>query len=203
MLTGTFVDVGEATEKFDLTKLTVGGKYASGDVNVQTLTSVGATDKMYSFIKDRKDNWYWKNDDTGETIAEGDVVFESGDGLWVGGVDTATLTIAGAVSAEDHLITLQDGFTATGNMTPVEIDLTGIIPGGKYESGDINIQTLTASGATDKMYSFVKDRKDNWYWKNDDTGDTIAEGDVKFAAGAGLWISGVDGATLTIQAPTL
>ena len=199
MLTGTFVDVSGAKE-VDLTKIVTGGDYASGDINVQTLTATGATDQMYSFVKDRKGNWYWKNDDTGDKIAEGDVVFTSGTGLWIGGVDGATLTFAGAVSTEDNVISLQDGFSATGNMTPVAVDLTTIVPGGDYASGDINVQTLTATGATDQMYSFVKDRKGNWYWKNDDTGDKIAEGDVYFPAGAGLWVAGVEGATITIPA---
>ena len=203
MMTPCFVNVADATAGVDLLDLVAGGDYASGDINVQTLTSAGITDKSYAFKKDRKGNWFWQDVDTNVTIERGDVTFSQGDGLWVAGVDNASLTSAGAVSTDDTTIPLQDGATACGNMTPVNLDLTSIIPGGTYGSGDINIQTLTSAGITDRSFAFKKDRKGNWFWQDVDTNETIAEGDVTFAPGAGLWVAAVDGATITIPGPTL
>ena len=203
MMTPCFVNVADAEAGMDLTALIAGGEYGSGDIMVQTLTADGLADKSYSFNKDRKGNWFWSDVDTGDKIAEGDVVFSKGTGLWVYGVVDASLTSAGAVSTSDAVVPLTEGFTACGNMMAVEIDLTSIIPGGEYGSGDIMVQTLTPAGLADKSYSFNKDRKGNWFWSDVDTGDKIAEGDVKFAPGAGLWVYGVDGATITIPGPTL
>ena len=201
MVSPCFVNVADDSAGIDLTSLNVGGTYASNDINIQTLTEIGTTDKSYIYTKDRKGNWMWKDVDEGTVISEGDVMFKTGTGLWVAGVDDATITAAGAVSKSDVVIPLVDGFVATGNMSPVAVDLTSIIPGGTYASNDINIQTLTEIGTTDKSYIFTKDRKGNWMWKDVDEGTTIAEGDVIFEAGKGLWVGGVEGATITIPAP--
>ena len=203
MMTPCFVNVTDEAAGVDLLDLTAGGEYASNDIQIQTLTAFGLPDKTYIFTKDRKGNWFWKDADTGATIEAGDVTFFAGDGLWVSGVDAATLTSAGAVSTKDITINLQEGSTACGNMTPVAIDLTSIVPGGEYASNDIQIQTLTSTGLPDKTYIFTKDRKGNWFWKDADTGATIEVGDVSFDAGAGLWVGGVNGATITIPGPTL
>ena len=203
MMTPCFVDVVDEDAGIDLTKLIVGGDFSADDVGVQTLTDAGFTDKTYTYGKDRKGNWFWSDFDTGDKIEEGDVVFQKGEGLWVSGVDSTSLTSAGAVSTADTVVELREGFTATGNMTPVAIDLTSIVPGGEYSADDVGIQTLTDAGFTDKTYTFGKDRKGNWFWSDFDTGDKIEEGDVTFAPGAGLWVSGVDGATITIPGPTL
>ena len=203
MVAPTFVDVTDAKKGQDLTALVAGGDYGSGDISVQTLTELGETAEMYEFVKDCKGRWFWRNADTGDEIAAGDVNFEYGTGLWVSGVDDTQLTIAGQVSTADVVINLREGFVASGNMTPVAIDLTALVPGGDYASGDISVQTLTELGETAVMYEFVKDRKGRWFWRDADTGDEIAEGDVVFDAGVGLWISGVDGATLPVPGVTL
>ena len=201
MMTACFVPTTNAEEGIDLLDLTVGGEYSSGDVFVQTLTSVGLADKTYVYVRDRSKNWFWEDDD-GNKVEEGTVKFAAGKGLWVGGVDASALTSSGAVSTDDITIMLQDGATATGNMTPVELDLTKIVPGGEYSSGDIFVQTLTSIGLADKTYVFVRDRSKNWFWEDDD-GNKVEEGTVKFAAGKGLWVGGVEGATITIPGPTL
>ena len=199
MMTPCFVNVADAEAGIDLTSLKIGGDYASGDVTVETLDSLGRLDKDYSFIKDRKGNWYWSGDDG--KVEEGDVIFPVGKGLWVAGVDSTSLTSAGAVSTNDNTINLQEGFVACGNMTAVPVDLTSIVPGGDYASGDITIETLDSLGNLDKDYSFIKDRKGNWYWSGDD--GKVEEGEIFFAPGKGLWVAGVDGASITIPGPTL
>ena len=205
MMTPCFVPVSDAKGGIDLTSLTPGGEYSSGDVMVQTLTAAGLADKSYTYKKPRTGTtWFWQDVDTNETIANGDVVFDSGDGLWVYGVNASSLTSSGAVSTDDITVSLQDGFTATGNMTPVNLDLTAIVPSGDYASGDIMIQTLTATGLADKSYTFKKPRTGTtWFWQDVDTNETIVEGDVIFAPGAGLWVYGVKGSAITIPAPTL
>ena len=203
MVTPSFVNIADAKAGIDLLGLIPGGEYGSDDITVQTLNFDGTTDKMYTFGKDRRGNWFWSDVDTGDKIEEGDVSFATGTGLWVGGVDSTTLTTAGAVSTDDTVVTLREGFIASGNMTPVAIDLLDLIPGGEYGSDDITVQTLNFDGTTDKMYTFGKDRRGNWFWSDVDTGDKIEEGDVVINPGQGLWIGGVDGATLTIPGPTL
>lgn len=203
MMTPTFVPVADAGAGLDLLDLIAGGTYDSDVITVQTLNYDGTTDKMYSYGKDRYETWFWQDVDEGTTIEKGDVTFTSGQGLWVGGVDAATLTNAGVVSTDDTKVALREGFTASGNMTAVEIDLTAIIPGGEYDSDVITIQTLNYDGTTDKMYSFGKDRQENWFWQDVDAGIAIEEGDVVFQPGQGFWVGGVDGATITIPGPTL
>ena len=203
MMTPSFINVADAEAGMDLTSLIPGGDYGSGEIIIQTLTSIGLPDKTYTFTKDRKGNWFWKDVDEGTTIAEGDVSFGSGEGLWVEGLDGLSLTSSGAVGTEDVVIQLREGFTACGNMTAVPVDLTAIIPGGEYGSGEIIIQTLTSIGLPDKTYTFTKDRKGNWFWKDVDEGTTITEGDVIFEAGKGLWVEGLDDLTITIPGPTL
>ena len=95
MMTPCFVNVADAKAGIDLLELTAGGEYASGDITIQTLTSIGLPDKTYSFKKDRKGNWFWQDVDEGTTIEEGDVSFPAGAGLWVDGLDGLSITIPG------------------------------------------------------------------------------------------------------------
>ena len=95
MMTPCFVNVADTKAGVDLVSFTPGGEYSAGDIEIQTLTELGFTDKTYTFTKDRKGNWFWKDVDEGTTIEEGDVTFDPGKGLWVAGVDGATITIPG------------------------------------------------------------------------------------------------------------
>ena len=96
MLTASFVNVAGSDKGIDLYDLVAGGTYSAGDITVQTLNSDGTTDKMYTFMKPRRgDTWFWQDVDTSESIAEGDVTFESGKGLWISAVNGATLTFPG------------------------------------------------------------------------------------------------------------
>ena len=205
MLTASFVNVAGSDKGIDLYDLVAGGTYSAGDITVQTLNSDGTANKIYTYMKPRRgDTWFWQDLLTSETIAEGSVVFKPGQGLWISGVDGAQLTNSGAVSTDDNAIALCNGFVATGNMTPVAIDLTSLVAGGTYSAGDITVQTLNSDGTANKIYTFMKPRRgDTWFWQDLLTSETIAEGDVTFAPGQGLWISGVDGATLTFPGPTL
>lgn len=201
MIAPAFVDIGAETESIDLTKLVIDGEFTSGDVVVQTLTDAGLADKTFTYSKPRKGDWQWLDDDD-NVVEEGDAVFAAGAGLWIVGVDGSSVTTAGQVSTSDRVIALVDGAVACGNSTAVSLDLLSIVPGGDFNSGDIVIQTLTDAGLADKTYTFSKPRKGDWQWLDDDD-NVVEEGDVVFPAGKGLWVVGVEGATLTIPGPTL
>ena len=83
------------------------------------------------------------------------------------------------------------------------IDLLSLNPSSDVTSDQIYIQTLTPDGLADKTYSWNKPRKGDFRWIDLDEGTAIEEGDVVFAPGAGLWVGGVEGATITIPGPTL
>ena len=200
MVAATFVPV-TGDEAIDLLDIKVGGTFTSGQINIQTLTTAGLRDKSYTWMwSNKQSRWYW--DDGVKDVVRGEVTFEPGTGLWVQGVDGAQITFAGAVSTADRVIALKGGAIATGNMTAVAIDLLDIIPGGTYKSGEINIQTLDANGMRDKSYTWMwSNKQSRWYW--DDGIKDVVEGEVKFEPGKGLWIQGVEGATLTFPGPTL
>ena len=201
MMTPCFVDVADDNTGLDLTKLIPSGDFASEDITIQTLTAEGRSDKFFSYYKPRRGDFRWVDND-GNDVAEGEVVFSPVQGLWVSGVDGASITPAGAVSTSDRTITLREGFTPLGNFTAVALDLTSIVPGGEIASEDVTIQTLTAEGRSDLFFSFYKPRRGDFRWVDND-GNDVAEGDVTFAPGKGLWVAGVDGATITIPGPTL
>ncbi len=83
------------------------------------------------------------------------------------------------------------------------VNIQDIKPQGTdIEYGDINIQTLNAFGGTTAIYTYYGGEEYDdgsvagWY-----TDDGLAE--VEFAPGTGLWIAGLDGATITFPAPEL
>ena len=89
------------------------------------------------------------------------------------------------------------GFTEVGgtgfNLTSLKLDVEGSC------SGDIYIEVLDSAGYTQQTYYWYQNafgRDDGWY--NDDD-DKIGEDveDVVFTPGTGLWLTGIDGETLT------
>lgn len=119
------------------------------------------------------------------------------------GIDGSSLTSAGQVSDEDRTITLRDGTTPSGNFTAVKIDLTDIVPGGDYGSGDIAIDTLDYAGRTIKSYEFTIPRRGTPAWYDTDTSTAIEPGEVTFEPGEGFSVTGVDGSAITIPGPAI
>ncbi len=200
MLVSTFVPV-TGTEGIDLFDIKLGGTFGSSDICIQTLTATGLRDKSYTYSYSKKQSrWYWY--DGSKEVLKGEVKFEPGTGLWIFGVDAAQVTFAGAVSTDDRTVLLKNGAIATGNMTAVPVDLHDIIPSGTYASGNICIQTLTPTGLRDKSYTYAYSKKQSrWYWY--DGSKEVLRGEVTFAPGKGLWVFGVDGASITFPGPTL
>jgi len=204
--TPCFVDVGAGEDGADLTKLTPGGEYDSGDVTVSELDNAGRNVKDYQFKKKLgTTNWGWYNDVDGEWVSEGDVVIKPGQGVSIDSYKGLSLTSAGAVSTADRTITFTaDGLTFCGNMTAVKVDLTAIIPGGEYDSGDITISKLDASGRNVADYQFKKKLGTaNWGWYDDTEGEWIEAGSVFFEPGEGFSVDSYAGLSITIMGPDL
>ena len=160
----------------------IDGEGTAGEFNIQTLTKIGRTDKMYSWVRTYDvDGGKWNDDGhwiIGTTTItpgdENDVLFKAGSGLWTIAPDWAddddavySFTDAGQVSTNDVKWVFNiGGATACANPFPVGIRLSSLIPTG-YEAnqdlidgegtaGEFNIQLLTKIGRTDKMYSWVR-----------------------------------------------
>ena len=199
----SFIGIGE-TQGLRLTALEPKGYEANQDIidaegtmgefNIQTLTKLGRTDKLYSWVRSYDvDNEVWNNDGHwtvgGVTIVPGDendALFKAGSGLWTIAPDYAdddgavySFTDAGEVSTNDVKWVFNiGGATACANPFPVGIRLSSLIPTG-YENnqdiidaegtmGEFNIQTLTKLGRTDKLYSLVRSYVvDNEVWNDD------------------------------------
>ena len=173
-----------------------------GDINIQTLDAFGGTIDTYTYYGAEEYDegsiagWYTDN-------GLANVDFAPGMGLWVAGLDGATLTFSGKVGTADVVIALRQGSTATANMMPVAVTIQDILPAGDgIEYGDINIQTLDAFGGTIDTYTYYGAEEYDegsiagWYTDN-------GLANVNFAPGMGLWVAGLDGATITFPAPEL
>lgn len=182
--------------------LPTGDNIEYGDINIQTLDAFGGTVDTYTYYgaeeydEGSAAGWY-----TDDGLA--DAAFATGTGLWVAGLDGSALTFSGKVGVADVAVSLRQGSTATANMMPVSVNLQDILPEGDgIEYGDINIQTLDAFGGTIDTYTYYGAEEYDegsvagWY-----TDDGLA--DVDFAPGMGLWVAGLDGATITFPAPEL
>ena len=198
-----FVDVGGETDGVDVTKIIPGGSYASGDIVISILDYAGRNIADYGYMVPRRGAPGWANVDTGVALKEGEVVLAPGEGVSITGLDGLSVTSAGQVSTDDRVIALRDGTTPSGNCTAVPLDITSIIPGGSYNSGDIVISILDYAGRNIKDYGFMVPRRGTPGWADVDTGIAVAEGEVVFQPGEGFTVTGFDGLTITIPGPTL
>ena len=195
-----FIDVG-SEEGVDITKFIPGGEYGSGEIGVSRLDAFGRNIADYAYMIPRRGTPGWA-DENGVPLAEGDVVLNAGEGIAVLGANGLSLTTAGQVSTDDRVISLRDGATFSGNFTPVSLDLTAIIPGGEYGSGEIGISRLDAFGRNIADYAFMIPRRGTPGWADED-GVPVVEGEVTFAPGEGFAVLGANGLSITIPGPTL
>ena len=158
----------------------------NGDVEIQTLTSGGGTESAYKWNGSK-----WVNLAGGADAS--DVMIPAGKGLWVANsVDPedaiVTFQTAGEVGTADIVARLDDdwGFVAIANGFPVPFKLGQISlePTEDYSigNGDVEIQTLTSGGATEKAYKWTGAK-----WVNLGTGEDA--NDVVIPAGKGLWVA--------------
>jgi hypothetical protein len=89
------------------------------------------------------------------------------------------------------------------------ISLNDIKPIGDGAAGNVEIQTLTAAGYTDKSYMYIdyagpEYNQVGWIDNNAEMGDYYElVTNVTFPAGAGLWVFGADGLSIRFPAPEL
>ena len=196
-----FIDVGSSEEGVDIKKFIPGGDFGSGDITVSRLDAAGRNIADYSYMIPRRGTPGWA-DESGVALTDGEVVLAPGEGVAVIGDAGLSLTTAGQVSTVDRVIALRFGATFTGNFTAVAVDITSIIPGGEYGSGDITISKLDAAGRNIADYSFMIPRRGTPGWA-DENGTPIAEGEVIFNPGEGFAVIGDEGLSITIPGPTL
>ena len=197
MVTPQFLNIG--SEGMPLQAIVPTGSDTSDNVSLQTLDSSGRTVDMYYWNDWASDEPCWV-DDNFEKV-EG-VFFAPGAGLWIQGSSSEQgIQSAGQVGESDTLIQLRFGATATGNPTPVTIDLQDIIPEGDETSDNVSLQTLNSSGKTVQMYFWNDWACDEPCWVDDNF--EKVEG-VTFGPGAGLLVSGSsDSQYLRFPAPEL
>ena len=195
----------------------------SGELNIQLLNKNGFMDKSYSYYKGQGsrtkhpvDGWY--DEDTGLIISEENEnipFFEKGTGLWVSGLESFKMTVSGEVVKTPLATTFdEDGSKLIANPFPVAVKLTDMvfdIGETAKVSGELNIQLLNKNGFMDKSYSYYKGQGsrtkhpvDGWY--DEDTGLIISEENENipvFTAGVALWVSALEGWSVTIPAPKL
>ena len=172
-----------------------------GEINIQTLTKLGKTEKTYMWVRSFDvDEEKWNDDGhwivDGVAVSKGDkndALFTAGKGLWIAAPGYAeddgavySMTDAGEVNTNDVKTVLNEGgFAACANPFPVGVRLSSLIPVG-YEGnqdlkdaeetrGEFNIQTLTKLGKTEKTYMWVRSFDvDEEKWNDD--GHWIVDG---------------------------
>ncbi len=187
MLTSQFIAVSGGLLSLDAFA-PVGDTDLEG-IEIQTLTAGGATDKAYTW-----NTWmYSKPCWVDSTLAPvTDVAFDRGNGVWVFGTSSAqNLQTAGAVCTSDIVVQLRSGGTATGNPFPVSVALEDImpVPFNNLEASleGVEIQTLTAGGATDKAYTWNTWMYSEPCWVDSTLAPVTG---VTINPGEGLWIFG-------------
>ena len=197
---------------FDLTAITplqstgdafpaTGGKRCAGAVSVRKISANGAYGTEYYYYSTMTDNvldgWYQGlKADAGTKIASGDVTLQHGEGLiiYCSKSDGAQLQFSGQVDLTDNTYAIPNGYSFSGNCTPVAIDLTAITPvqstgevfpatGGKRCAGAVSVRKISANGAYGTEYYYYSTMTDNvldgWYQGlKADAGTKVSVGDV-------------------------
>ena len=216
LLGGSFITVGsKGSFKLSDLKVDSDGEYTSGDFELQTLTTSGATKDKYCWFYNKKHGgtsgnagWY---DPDGEVqyVDDTDVEFEAGSGFWTAG-SGLKLVCNGQVLTDTTVKvgTPDAGKVLIGNPFPVDINLVDLFvdSNDEYTSGDFEIQTLTTSGATQNKYCWFYNKKHGgtsgvagWY---DPDGEVLytREDNIILPAGGAYWVAG---SGLTLVFPQL
>ena len=206
----TFSPVGVATT-IDIQDIKVQGEGVLGGlIQIQTLTAGGATDETFYWIPESEAGDYgmegegWLDANTAEaaekTFAEGEAYVLSND---YG--DGATLLYNGEVLAGATVVPIsENNVSISGNMTPTGFDIQAFVVDGEAVLGGlIQIQTLTAGGATDETFYWIPESEAGDYGMEGEgwlDANTAEAAEHLFAAGEGFILSNDygDGATLTI-----
>ena len=196
MISAQFMPVGEAGG-YDIQKIVATGEDVEGEVSLQTLTASGRANEIFSW-----DTWMFVEDEPAwvDDVGVSTRKFAPGEALWVQGKVGYTLQTAGQVGTNDVVVSLVNGFVAIGNPFPVSVNIQDIVATGEDVEGEVSLQTLTASGRANEIFSW-----DTWMFVEDEPAwvDDVGIATRDFVPGEGLWVQGKVGYTLRIPAPTL
>ena len=151
-----------AGEAFDIQtlKVTADG-IAGGQVQIQTMTTGGATDRTFYWIPASEAADYemegegWYDADEGVIAVN---TFDVGEGFVTMNDfgDGATITYAGAVPMGATEVDVPAAVAISGNSTPVDVDIQSIVVDADgIAGGQVQIQTMTAGGATDRTFYWI------------------------------------------------
>ncbi len=211
LLTPTFKNVGGAST-IDLTAISVVKPGSSSftskkKVMVQKmdLTTGGMTTAYLYTTAGSK----WVNQ-SGADVAVGEVTFAAGEGMCVYNGDSAGSTLAlqfsGAVELNPVSLDIPSGnYTLVGNLTPVTVDLTEVVPLGAGGTAlgtskkKIMIQKVisgTGGMGTAYLYTTAGNK-----WVNQ-SGADVAVGDVTFSPGEAMCVYNGDTKVVTLSFPS-
>ena len=193
----------------DMQSIKVSGEgLAGGDVQIQTLTAGGATDRTFFWIPTSEvgdyemeaEGWF-----DADNWVEASKTLSDGEGfVTMSSVEGAKITYSGAVADGATQFEIPSNVGVAGNATPVDIDIQSmVVIADGIAGGDVQIQTLTAGGATDRTFFWIPASEagdyemdgEGWF----DADNWVVATDVTFAAGEGfVTMSGVEGAQIKL-----
>ena len=184
----------------------------AGNVTVRKIDAKGYYGTTYAYWSVGEEGAGWSTDDGETCIKPGVVKLKAGEGLIVwndlADIDTddplaMKFQVSGEVDLSPRSV-FGNGYSFGGNATPVEIDLTKIIPlrkdeGGNWVefgetfadrcAGNVTVRKIDAKGYYGTTYAYWSVGEEGAGWSTDDGETCIKENTVKFAPGEGfiLW----------------
>ena len=196
LICAQFLPVGEAGG-YDIQKIVATGADVESAVSLQTLTTAGKANEIFTW-----DTWMFVEDEPAwiDDVGIATRKFAPGEALWVSGQLGYTLQTAGQVGTNDVIVALVNGNVAIGNPFPVNVNIQDIVATGADVESAVSLQTLTSAGKADEIFTW-----DTWMFVEDEPAwiDDVGVATRNFAPGEGIWVSGQNGYTLRIPAPTL
>ena len=197
---------------FDIQSLKVAADgIAGGQVQVQTMTDGGATDRTFIWIPTSEAGDYDMEGEGWYDVDEG-VVAEKSFAVGEGFVtmndfgEGVTITYAGAVPMGATEIVVAPAVAIAGNSTPVAVDIQSIVVEAEgIAGGQVQVQTLTDGGATDRTFIWIPESEAGDYdmegegWYDVDEG-VVAE--KTFAASEGFVTMNDYGEGVTLKLPS-
>ena len=179
----------------------------NGEISIQTFTELGGVDQQFFYQTTASymgtayvDGWY-----TEDFATLADKTFTPGVGVMADAPDKVTFVYSGQVGLEKKTIPGPLGFSLSGNLRPMEVNIQDIVPEniGDYVNGELSIQTFTSLGGVDQQFFYQTTASymgtayvDGWY-----TEDFATLADKIFAPGEGYMTDSPDAAiVLTYKA---
>ena len=185
-LVQTLLPVGSTLDKVPIGSIKPSADWDGGLDWLGTVSASGEQDESFTY---RNGGWYRLDPDTFEIV--GDCVDETAmipynGALVVYSGEGATLTFAGEVLKGDIEMKVNPADNAyTGNLTPVEIDISDIVPS-NWNSGLDWLGTVSASGEQVDCYTY---KTDGWYALDPESFEPVGDcvnGKVKIAPSQSL-----------------